>query len=70
MLTVSSIGRAELENYSKDVNQPNDIHWNLPTFMVSETQDIQGILDKHYTKGSFSHLKKGPCYYRTNQLEI
>jgi len=38
--------------------------------MMSETQDIQGILEKRYTKGSFSQFKEGPCYYRTNQLEV
>ena len=36
----------------------NDIHWNLPTSMMSETHDIQGILEKHYLKGSFSHFKE------------
>jgi len=38
--------------------------------MMSETQDIQGILEKRYTKGSFSQFKEGPCHYRTNQLEV
>ena len=33
-LTVSSIGRAELENYSKDVNQPMTFTGTCPPYDV------------------------------------
>jgi hypothetical protein len=35
---------------------------------MSETQDFEGILDRHYTKSSQSHFKEG--YYGTYQLEV
>jgi hypothetical protein len=35
---------------------------------MSETQDFDGILDKHFTKGSLSHFKES--YYGMDQLEV
>jgi hypothetical protein len=55
----SSISRTELQNYTKhQLNQTMASAGELKFQRMFETQESQGVLDKYFTEGSFSHCKE------------